>query len=67
MQDSRGERFRVYIALYITLILCVSGTSFFALKTAGILWFLVGSGIRVREEKMAIDERVSAGEWAYVA
>ena len=67
MQDSRGERFRVYIALYITLILCVSGTSFFALKTAGVLWFLVGSGVRVREEKVALEERVSAGEWAYVA
>ena len=43
MQDTRGERFRVYIALYIALILCISGTSLFALKSAGILWFLVGS------------------------
>lgn len=47
MQDKRGERFRIYIALYITLILSVSGTSFFALKTAGILWFLVGSSVKV--------------------
>ena len=47
MQDQRGERFRIYIALYITLILSVSGTSFFALKTAGILWFLVGSSAKV--------------------
>ena len=47
MQDKRGERFRIYIALYITLILSVSGTSFFALKTAGILWFLVGSSAKV--------------------
>lgn len=42
MQDKRGESFRAYIALHLTLILCVSGTSFFALKTAGILWFLMG-------------------------
>jgi len=42
MQDERGERFRSYVALYASLILSVSGTSLFALKTAGILWFLVG-------------------------
>lgn len=43
MKDACGERFRAYAALYISLILMVSGTSFFALKTAGLLWFLVGS------------------------
>lgn len=43
MKDACGERFRAYAALYISLILTVSGTSFFALKTAGLLWFLVGS------------------------
>lgn len=43
MNDACGERFRAYAALYISLILTVSGTSFFALKTAGLLWFLVGS------------------------
>jgi putative polymerase len=42
MQDERGERFRSYVALYASLILAISGTSLFALKTAGILWFLVG-------------------------
>ncbi|AIY42099.1 Xanthan biosynthesis exopolysaccharide polymerase GumE [Collimonas arenae] len=42
MEDERGERLRAYITLYMSLILCVSGTSLFALKTAGILWFLVG-------------------------
>jgi len=42
MDDERGNRFRFYITLYISLILCVSGTSLFALKTAGILWFLAG-------------------------
>lgn len=43
MPDARGERFRAYAALYSSLILTVSGTSFFALKTAGLLWFLLGS------------------------
>ncbi|HQT33822.1 MAG: polysaccharide polymerase [Hydrogenophilales bacterium 17-64-65] len=43
MPDERGVRFRAYAALYISLILTVSGTSFFALKTAGLLWFLMGS------------------------
>lgn len=42
MQDQRGVRFRAYIALYISLILAISGTSLMALKTAGLLWFLLG-------------------------
>ncbi|WP_225869726.1 polysaccharide polymerase [Glaciimonas sp. PCH181] len=47
MEDERGNRFRAYITLYMSLILCVSGTSLFALKTAGILWFLIGCfGVR---------------------
>lgn len=42
MQDEQGTRFRAYVALYMSLILSISGTSMMALKTAGILWFLVG-------------------------
>ena len=42
MKDERGIRFRAYVALYISLILAISGTSLMALKTAGILWFLIG-------------------------
>lgn len=42
MEDERGDRFRASITLYMSLILSVSGTSLFALKTAGVLWFLVG-------------------------
>ena len=42
MQDPRGARLRASVTVYISLILCVSGTSLFALKTAGILWFLIG-------------------------
>jgi putative polymerase len=46
MPDRRSMRFRAFIAIYISLILCVSGTSLFAFKTAGILWFLMGTLLR---------------------
>lgn len=42
MPDERGERFRAFVCIYIALILCVSGNSLFALKSAGIVWFLMG-------------------------
>lgn len=38
-----GGRFRAYLLLYLSAILAVSGTSFFALKTASVLWFLFGA------------------------
>lgn len=50
MRDDRGERFRTYIVIYISLILCISGTSLFALKSAGILWFMLGC-CAVRDKK----------------
>jgi putative polymerase len=31
------------MSAYVTLILCVSGTSLFALKTAGVMWFALGA------------------------
>jgi putative polymerase len=43
MKDERGMRMRAYSAIYLSLILCVSGSSMFALKSAGVLWFLLGS------------------------
>src|SRR5690606_14705421 len=46
MPDERGRRFRAFISIYIALILCVSGTSLFAFKTAGFLWFLMGCVLR---------------------
>lgn len=46
MPDDRALRFRAFIAIYIALILCVSGSSLFAFKTAAILWFLLGSLLR---------------------
>jgi len=42
MADAQGERFRSLIVLYIFANFAVSGTSVFALKTAGLLWFLFG-------------------------
>ena len=42
MADMRGVRFRALIVLYLFASLAISGTSIFALKTAGIMWFLFG-------------------------
>jgi len=42
LPDGHSSRFRAFVSVYIALILCISGTSFFALKSAGVLWFLVG-------------------------
>jgi putative polymerase len=50
MRDEHGERFRTYIVIYMSLILCISGTSLFALKSAGVLWFLLGC-CAVRDKK----------------
>lgn len=43
LQTEQARRYRTFIAAYISLILCVSGTSVFALKTAALLWFLFGA------------------------
>ena len=41
--DIRAARFRCFVAIYISLILAVSGTSLFAMKTSALLWFLFGT------------------------
>lgn len=46
MGDQSAERLRAYAALYIALILAVSGSSLFAMKTSALLWFLVGTGAK---------------------
>jgi putative polymerase len=43
LPDEAARRFRTFASAYVTLILCVSGTSLFALKTAGVLWFVLGA------------------------
>lgn len=42
MKDEQGIRFRALILFYFSANLAISGTSIFALKTAGICWFLFG-------------------------
>lgn len=42
LPDERSRRFRAMAALYMALILAVSGTSLFAFKTAALLWCLLG-------------------------
>lgn len=46
MPDERGRRFRAFMAVYIALILAVSGTSLFAFKSSALLWLLMGSLLR---------------------
>ncbi|WP_193001466.1 polysaccharide polymerase [Aeromonas simiae] len=43
LHSAPALRVRALISLYIAMILSISGTSLFALKSAGLLWFLVGS------------------------
>lgn len=40
--DERAHRFRCFACVYISLILAISGTSLFAMKTSALLWFLFG-------------------------
>ncbi len=44
--NQRAARFRAFSSLYIALLLCISGTSLFAFKSAGLLWFLIGCSLR---------------------
>jgi putative polymerase len=39
----RARRFRALLVLYFFSSLAISGTSVFALKTAGLMWFLLGA------------------------
>jgi putative polymerase len=41
--SERAERFRGLLVLYFFCSLAISGTSVFALKTAGLMWFLLGA------------------------
>ena len=43
VREKISMHFRTQVVLYMSMILCVSGTSFFAFKTASVLWFMVGS------------------------
>jgi len=58
MPDAQAQRFRAFAAIYIVLILCVSGYSLYALKTSGVLWFLMGCCLKkpalAAEPKLAV-------------
>jgi putative polymerase len=41
--SARAERFRALLVVYFFCSLAISGTSAFALKTAGLMWFLWGT------------------------
>ncbi len=43
--SASATRFKLLIGFYICTLLCVSGSSLFALKTAALLWFLFGAMI----------------------
>jgi putative polymerase len=57
VNDPRGVRFRAMIVLYIFACLAISGTSAFALKTAGLMWFLFGvlSNVRLTESAINVE------------
>lgn len=45
VRDEAAARFRAHASLYMALILTISGTSLFAMKTSALLWFLIGVGV----------------------
>jgi len=53
-----AARFKLLIGCYICALLCVSGSSLFALKTGALLWFLLGS--------MMAEERAAARVTSHV-
>lgn len=53
-ETTAARRFHLYVALYLTLILCVSGNSAFAFKTSAVLWFLLGTVTAAREPPQAV-------------
>ena len=61
MRDEPGERFRTYVVIYMSLILCISGTSLFALKSAGVLWFLLGCCVVRDKQWLSMPLRPAAG------
>ena len=46
MPDDESTRFRAFVAIYFSLILCISGNSAFAFKSAAVLWLLLGCSLR---------------------
>ncbi|WP_395647904.1 hypothetical protein [Terricaulis sp.] len=51
-RNPQAARFKLLLGVYVCALLCVSGSSLFALKTAGLAWFMFGA--------MASEHRVAA-------
>jgi putative polymerase len=49
-----SARFKLMFGLYACSLLCVSGSSFFALKTAGLAWFMLGGLIAAEGARLAV-------------
>lgn len=65
----QSSAFKFYVGLYICALLCVSGSSLFALKTAAFVWFALGSfiadeGRPLRERAKIWVRRPAPGAWA---
>jgi putative polymerase len=59
-----SARLRFSIALYIVLLLCISGTSLFSIKTGALMWFMLGSVCSERNRSPVYDGAPSSeGEW----
>jgi putative polymerase len=43
-----AQRFKILLGLYICALLCISGTSLFALKTGGLVFFMTGAIVAMR-------------------
>lgn len=65
MKDDSGRHLRVYAAIYISLILCVSGSSMFALKSAGLLWFLLGSRALIAKHNVRSESHLEGERYAH--
>lgn len=59
LPDDQGLRFRAFLAVYFSLILCISGNSAFAFKSAAVIWFLFGCSLRT---PAPISKNDSSGE-----
>ncbi|MFW5824493.1 MAG: polysaccharide biosynthesis protein GumE [Marinobacter sp.] len=58
--DERAARFRCFACVYMSLILTISGTSLFAMKTSALLWFLIGT-VLAGPARLPVPRHLQAG------
>ena len=63
LKDDQARRFHFNAALYMSLLLCISGSSLFSLKTTAILWLLLGTVIAHHSfvDRFRIGSRMGTG------